>query len=272
LGYSAAGVLVGLFDSFAAIFIVNSVAFCISAVLIHQIQYSPEKPAGRRTLTPSIFLTQVRDGIRISFGSRLLVGNIAALGLTMLGAGATNVLTVPLLVNDLKIPETWMGGTGISETVAMIIGGSLIAGLSTRINPTRVVPWSLIGFGMGMIMVFAVRDIWQAMGVLFFSSLFIPGINSTTQTILQTAVPDALRGRVNSARMVIVMIANLASMGAAGVLADKMGAGNVFIISGSLAILGGLAAMLIFRGVKLEPIAYEADSMTGEIIFREKVK
>lgn len=266
LGYSAAGVLIGLFDSFELIYIINAAAFCLSAFIIDRICYKPVNTGKKRNLTPSIFLSQIRDGIKISFGSRLLAGNIVALGLTMLGAGATNVLTVPLMVNDLGISETWMGATGISETAAMIISGSLIAAMSSRLNPLRMVPWALAGFGASMIMVFAVHNIWQVMAVLFMSSLFIPAINSPTQTILKSAVPDALRGRVNSARMVIVMMANLTSMGAAGVLADKLGTGNVFIISGSLAVLGGLAAALIFRGVRLEPIACKEDPVTGEII------
>ena len=253
LGSAAAGVLVGVFDSFGPIFLINSAAFLLSALLISRIDHTPVN-GGQKRLSMQIFVNQLAEGLKLSFGNRLLTGTIVSFALTMLGTGATNVLMVPFLINDLGVPETWMGATGIGQTVAIVICGSLMTALSNRVSPTRIIPWALIGFGVGTALVAAAHNIWGVLVFLFASALFIPAISSTAQTILQVAVPDRLRGRINSARMVVVITANLISMGAAGVLADRMGAGNVFILSGACAVLGGIAALLIFRGMPLKPI------------------
>jgi DHA3 family macrolide efflux protein-like MFS transporter len=264
LGNSAAGVLVGLIDGFWLAFSINSALYFLSALMISRIRYAPPVSGPKRSLTLSAFTKQIGEGLKISFGNRLLAGTIAAISLTMLGVGATNVLNVPLMINVLKVPETYMGLTGISETTAMIISGSLIAGMAARLNPIKMSPLTLIGFGVSMMLVSAAQNLWQILAIFFITGLFIPGINSFTQTILQIVVPDSLRGRVTAARMVVVMIANLASMGAAGILADKIGIQNVFIISGGFAVLGGLAAMLIFRGAKLEPLKAEDDGIESK--------
>ncbi|MEM5776366.1 MAG: MFS transporter, partial [Anaerolineaceae bacterium] len=251
LGNAAAGVMIGTLDTYKPIYILNAAMFFLSALLISRIHYTPLNVQRKKNLTLSLMIHQVGQGMRLSFGNRLLGGTLAAMSLTMLGMGAVNVLLTPFIINDLGISAAWMGATGISQMTAMVISGSIIAGLASRISPIRFTPFTLIGFGLAVMTTFFAKNIWQVAAILFLQSLFVPGITSFTQTILQVTVPDMVRGRVNSARMVLVMTASLISMGAAGVLADKVGTATVFLFSGAFAVLGGLAAMLIFKGEKL---------------------
>ncbi len=264
LGSAAAGVFIGSLESYTPIFLVNCFTFLISALFIAQIRLPQVQTEAPRRMTGSLFINQLVEGLKISFGNRLLAGTIAAISLTMLGMGAVNVLMVPLLINDIGIPETWMGATGISQTVGIIISGGLIASLASGVKPTRLVVMGLLGLGISMSAISLAGNIWHIILIQFISAFFIPAITAPTQTILQTAVPDHLRGRIGSARMVVVMIANLTSMGLAGALADLMGARNVFIISGAFAVLGALAAALLFRGASLQlnqPNPSESSSM-----------
>jgi Na+/melibiose symporter-like transporter len=49
-------------------------------------------------------------------------------------------------------------------------------------------------------------------------------------------------------------VAQLVSMAAAGLLADAIGARNVFILGGVIVAIAGVIAMFIFRGVELKAV------------------
>ena len=74
--------------------------------------------------------------------------------------------------------------------------------------------------------------------------------------MVQTAVPDELRGRASAANNAIISVANLISMGAAGILADFVGVRTVFVISGGVVVVAGFVAAVIFGGeIKKAPAA-----------------
>jgi MFS family permease len=83
----------------------------------------------------------------------------------------------------------------------------------------------------------------------------ITPVQAAGSTIIQTAVPDEMRGRTGSANNALITTAQLVSMAVAGVLADAFGARNVFVIGGILVSLAGFVALFIFRGVTLTPIS-----------------
>ncbi len=87
------------------------------------------------------------------------------------------------------------------------------------------------------------------MFILFLSCLFIPPISSSIQTIQQTNVGDALRGRISASYTALVTTANLLSMAYAGLLADSIGTRSVFLISGILVMVAGAAAFMMFKGL-----------------------
>ncbi|MCJ7625941.1 MAG: MFS transporter [Anaerolineaceae bacterium] len=257
LGTAAAGFLIGFVDNYRVVFGIDGLTFILSAVLVSQIQYVFIKSDQKEDVEAKIIFGQLVEGIRISFGHRILLGTLIAFSLTMLGVGAINILMVPLLINELMLPETWFGAINLVQTMGMIASGALIAGLSSRLKPTRMLSPALMGFGIFLAALSLPTQIWHVMVVLFLLALFIPPIQSSGMTIMQTVVPDELRGRTGAARSTLVEIANLISMGAAGLLADSIGTRVVFIISGVIVILAGISSALIFRGVDLTPIAYK---------------
>lgn len=254
LGNAAAGVLVGTIGAYAPIFLINSLTFFTSALLVGRILYQHQPPHNLSKMNGNLFASQLWEGLKISFGNRILFGTIAAISLTMLGVGATNVLMIPMLINDLQIPETWLGATNAGQVIGILISGGLIAGLSNRFRPTNLAAVGLLGFGLSLAAIAGAGNILHIILIQFVAGLFIPAITASTQTILQVAVPDSLRGRTGAARMVFIMVSSLLSMGMAGVLADAIGARNVFIIGGGFAVLGGIAAALIFRGAEVKAL------------------
>jgi MFS family permease len=252
LGNAAAGVAVGILHTYEPVFMLNALTFFTSALLVSRI-ISPDlnRSAGSR-LTGRIMVNQLWEGLRISLGNRVLAGTIVSISLTMLGIGAVNVLMVPLMINELKVPETLLGASSFGQSAGMILSGIFIVSMSTRFKATRLTAIGLMGFGAFTALLSTSQNVWHVIAIIFMSALFLPPITASTQTILQVAVPNELRGRTNAARMAFTMTASLASMGAAGLLADRIGIRNVFIIGGGFAVLGGLAASFMYRGVVLK--------------------
>lgn len=249
IGSSAAGVLLSGNRYFWVAFIANAVTF-FTAVLLHsRIVYVHQPKEVSSLPNPREIWENLVAGLKVIFSSRVLSGTLTANALTMLGVGAINVLLVPLLVNDLQMPSSWMGAVNLSETAATIISGGLVVGLFAHIRPTAMLPIGLLGFGAFMALTVFSNSVWFVMLILFLSCLFIPPVSSSIQTIQQTYVSDDLRGRISASYSALVTTATLLSMAYAGVLADAIGARTVFMISGFAVMLAGMAAFLMFRGL-----------------------
>jgi len=83
--------------------------------------------------------------------------------------------------------------------------------------------------------------------------LFIYGLNTSTgmvasTTILQTVIPDRVRGRVFTLLDVTWAAMRLLSLGLGGLLADRVGIAAVYIAGGTLlALAGALGLALLGR-------------------------
>ena len=255
LGTGAAGVLVGVFNNYGVIFGIDAFTFFVSMLLVSGIRYEFKPDPKREKLTPAVMFYQLKDGLQVTFGSPYLSGAILAISITMLGIGAVNILLVPLLVNILKVPETWFAGIEFAQTAAMVLSGAVIVGLAARLKPTRLLSLGLCGLGMGIALLSLVGNIYGVILVLFFTALFVPAINTSTQTIIQTFVADEIRGRASAARSMLVDTANLLSMGAAGILVDSIGVRTFFAIGGFFVLVAALVSNLVFRRAeRREPV------------------
>ncbi|HKJ28370.1 MAG TPA: MFS transporter [Anaerolineales bacterium] len=264
IGVGVAGWLVGSFDGYRFVFIADSLTFLISMLLIWQVAYQAVPLNVEEKVNVRKILSDLGKGLNVTFSNRILAGTILGMAITMLGLGATNVLLVPLLVDDLQVQETWFAAIEFSQTLSMILSGSLVAVLATRFKPDTIFSRALLGLGMGVGLISIIGNVWHVMGILFLVGWFITPIQASGMTMIQTAVPDELRGRASAANNAIISVANLVSMGAAGILADIVGARSVFIISGAVVMTAGLVAAVVFRG-QLEKIPPQADlSITAE--------
>jgi DHA3 family macrolide efflux protein-like MFS transporter len=254
LGTGAAGFLVGQFNGYIPIFITDAMTFLVSLALISRIQFTHTPGKEKAPINLGRIFSELSEGIKLTFSNRVLTGAISAFAVTMLGLGAVNVLLVPLLIDDLQVSETWFAAIEFSQTSAMILAGSLMAILASRLKPTNILSFALIGLGGAVAMMSLPANVWQIMVILFLAGLMVTPVQAAGSTIIQTTVPDEMRGRTGSANNALITTAQLISMAAAGVLADALGARNVFIIGGMVVALAGVVALLIFKGVELKPI------------------
>ena len=252
LGASAAGLLVSQAEAFSVIYLVDAVTFVVSFLFVSRIMLASRTviAAPADTQPARQILGQIRDGLRVIVGSRILVGTLVGAGMTMLGMGAVNVLMAPFIVNDLAVSEAWFGIIEFVQVGGMIISGTLVAVLAARLLPTHIVVMGLIGVGVTIGLTSLVPNIWWLFPLLFAVGLFITPLNAAISTLFQTEVSDEHRGRTGAALGAIMELANLLSMFLAGTVAAAIGERSLFVVSGALTVFAGGAAWLVFRGYR----------------------
>jgi len=254
VGAGTAGVLFGVFGSGFIGFAIDSATFVISFLLISRISRS----AGRieRGTSPAKadgVRASVLEGLRIVRGSRVLLGIVMAVGVTMLGLGAVNVLFVPLIVNDLTISPTWMAGIDGAQTLGMIVAAGLVTTLARRLSPTTIITLGLLGIGVCIGLVSGITDIWQVLLILLAVGLFVTPLQAMVQTIVQTSTRDATRGRVVSVVQAAMSTASVVSMAIGGVLGSLIDIRGVFLVAGIVVVVAAGLSALMFRGISGRP-------------------
>lgn len=285
IGAAAAGVLVGAFGHTTPSFIIDSLTFFVSAYFIARISISG-KPAHIPSATPIAtaaalparrlrqHMRQITSGLRtgiheLSIGLRYVFTDQVMRGVLIsflamfLGLGAANVTFVPLLINELGMAEEGLGLVRFSQTLGIILGSAFVAtSLTRRYQPGTLIGGSMVLFGITTIIVSAVGNYALMVGVLFVVGLTISPPQIIASTLMQRHVPGEKLGRASGAQGTIVNVANILSMGAAGLLMDEIGARPIFTISGVLIFSAGFVSWWVLRNVRREDYISSSDSPT----------
>jgi MFS family permease len=242
-GVGVAGLLASASSSLSVVFVVDAFTFLVSAAFVALVRPTPAK---RREETGPI-LAGIAAGLRLVFGSRVLVGVVVTGAVAMLGLGAVNVLLVPFVVADLGASEAWFGALEGAQVAAMVTTGALLAAYHSRARPTVLIVVAAAGLGASIAAIAACSAAWQLMIVLFAAGWFVTPLQASVTTILQTAVPAHLRGRAHATFGTLVTSAGLGSMALAGVAAGAAGTRSVFLAAGGVVAAAGLWAAVAFR-------------------------
>lgn len=258
LGAGTAGLIIGVFDTYTPILLIDSLTFLVSALLIARIQLDPTTATIDQHESTAKVWRQLKEGVQLLFSNRLLSGTLVAAGVAMLGLGAINILMVPFLVGDLKVPETWFGRVQFAQVSAMVISSGFVAALARRFLPTQIISFNLAVVGIIVAIIAAVTSIWHLILLLFALGLMMTPLQAAISTILQTAVEDNMRGRVGGALDTLVQSATLLSMAFAGIFGDVIGICETFVLGGMVVVMSALAGGRVFGkfeaiGPPLEP-------------------
>jgi MFS family permease len=254
-GTGAAGVLAGAFDSLTVVFWIDAATFVASALLLSMIRADTTPDAAGAAAS---ILDGIRSGVAVVAKSRVLVGVMVGGAVVMLGLGAVNVLLVPFVIDVLEVNEAWFGALEAAQVTSMVLAGAVVAVLSKRFRTTNIISIALGGVGLGVMAMALVGAAWHMMLVLFLVGWFITPLQASVATLVQTEVPDELRGRTGAALSTVMTSANVVSMAAAGVAAAVVGVRGVFVASGVIAMGAAVLTAVLFRGVAmraLEPMS-----------------
>jgi MFS family permease len=141
-----------------------------------------------------------------------------------------------------------LGAAGVGALCAALL---LVARRGVR-GMGRWVALSSAGFGAGLVLFSRLEDFRMAIAVLVFVGFSMILQISTSNTLVQAMVPDALRGRVMA--VYSMMFLGMAPLGAllAGWLAERAGAANTVALGGVGCILSAVVFALRLPALRRE--------------------
>ena len=222
-------------------FAANAASFAISAIVLRGLRTSE---APRPVTTISVW-AQDREALHLVVRDRLLRALAVAQTLAALSAGATSALLVVLAAHSL---HTSGGGYGLllaAIAVGAFTGPLLLARLPARTHGPMIV-FAAFGLRSLVDLVLAtVTALPAALGALVCYGIGTSTGNIAFATVIQSHVPDRLRGRVFSAFDLIWQSMRLTSLLIGGLLADAAGIRAVYYLGGALLAAAALAGLTL---------------------------
>jgi len=237
IGPLLAGVVIG-FGGFEMAFAVNTVSFLAVIAAIAPLRLPPPTPKEGESIA-----TAIRDGARFSLREPGIRAVMTYLALNSLLA-APFIALVPAVA--LKLFGNEADGTAALVT-AQGLGAVLMAvslgGLAARFGHRRVLLSAMTALPVTLVLYALAPSLALALVAIFFVGAAYLGCLSSFTTVAQLRAPDALRGRVMSALMVLLGV--LYPLGAViqGTLADQIGLRAT--TTGGAVLLG--ASLLVIR-------------------------
>ncbi|MEU0465433.1 MFS transporter [Amycolatopsis sp. NPDC006131] len=244
-----AGALVA-FTGFTAAFGINAASFLVSAALLAPLPAAPDtsgtepQPPG-----PTSRWREAAAGLRTVTGDRLLRTLAAGQALAALSAGATSALLVVLAREHLHAGPQGFGMLLAAIGIGAATGPLLLTVLSRRTDTRHP------GFVFGPFALRGVVDlILASVGNLATAATALAAYGVGTSTgavtftsLLQTVVPEPVRGRVFAVYDMLWQAGRLASLLVGGFVADLAGVRVVYLIGGALLLVAALLGLCARR-------------------------
>jgi MFS family permease len=246
-GPALAGVLVATVGE-GWCFFVNAVSYVAVILGLLCIRVSPAKAPER----PGSALAQLAEGFRFALGSGPIRALLLLLGLVSL-MGSPYAVLMPIIADQSF--HAGARGLGIlmgAAGVGAFIGALSLARRTTLQGYGRSIAFAATGLGVSLVAFSTVRLFWLAVALLVPVGYAMMTQMTASNTLIQSMVPDSLRGRVMA--MYSMMFMGMAPVGAllAGVLAEQLGATTTIALGGMFCLAGGLLFFWRLPGLRGE--------------------
>jgi MFS family permease len=251
VGASLAGGLIGWAGTTTPAFLANAASFAFSAAMISHLPVLPRERLPQSGGLRS-WLGDAQQGLLYARQDPFVARLVPVQALTSLAVGATSALLVVLATRHLHLDAQ-----GFGWLLAAIGAGALIGPFfSNWLTGSRYLDVRLLFIpylirGAGDIALGLVASLPWALGILF-----VYGVNTSTgmvaaQSILQTVIPDRVRGRVFTLLDVTWAAMRLVSLALGGLVVDRVGISVVYIVGGSLLALAGVLGLALLGNLPL---------------------
>jgi MFS family permease len=247
VGPAIAGVLVATVGE-GWCFFANAVSYVAVILGLLYIRVSPAK----RTDRPASALAHMAEGFRFVSGSPPIRALLLLLGLVSLMGTPYSVLMPIIADQRLHAGARGMGILMGAAGVGALIGALSLARRTTLQGYGRSIAVAAMGLGVSLVAFSTARQLWLAVVLLVPVGYAMMTQMAATNTLIQSMVPDALRGRVMA--IYSMMFMGMAPVGAllAGGLAERFGAATTVALGGFFCIAGGLILLGRLPGLRGE--------------------
>jgi len=250
IGPAVAGILIAKIGE-GWCFAANAVSYVavITGLLMMKVQCPPRSNS-------SSPLADIVEGFRWANSVKVIRALLLLIGLVSL-VGMPYTVLMPVFAD--KILHGGARGLGIlmgATGVGALFGALTLAAKTDVKGLGRLAAWSCAGFGIGLVLFSFSHWFWLSAALLLPIGYSVMLQMASTNTLIQTMVPDQLRGRVMA--LYSMMFLGMAPFGAllGGALAERMGAPLSVAVGGLACVCGA-----IWFGRELPTLRIEARRM-----------
>jgi MFS family permease len=235
VGPAVAGIIVAAFGE-GWCFLLNAVSYLavIGALLMMHVDQVPH-PGAHVSAWESII-----EGFVYSWNTRPVRALLLLLGLVSLMGMPYSVLMPVIASSVLGGGPNAYGLLLAASGVGALAGAALLTLRKSVRGLGRWVAVSAVSFGLALIAFSFSRVLWISTALLIPAGFFMMVEMAASNTLIQSMIPNRLRGRVMSVYSMMFM--GMAPMGAlvAGALAAPLGAPITVAIGGAICAVGGV--------------------------------
>jgi MFS family permease len=221
-------------------FLFNAATFLFSAVMLLRLRgrfraERDDKQGGSR------FWADARVGLVYARHDGFVGPLIIAQALAAFATGGTSALLVVLSAQHLHLRPAGFSWLLLAIGAGALIGPYLLPRLMGA--DARLVFWPYLWRGIGDILLGLLTPLPIALAILFAYGIGTSTGAVTYSTVLQRRVPDTVRGRVFATLDVVWATGEIASIGIAGVLSDRIGIASVYVAGGIVLTFAGVIGL-----------------------------
>ena len=169
-----------------------------------------------------------------------------------LGLSATVLLAAFYFEELFGIPAKFLGYLQAAEGLGMLLGAILISVYASWARSRQIVSVTMLLLGGGILVFAAARHYWLVLVGALVVGLCVVSARTTLAAMTQALVPDSQRGRVESAMVTVIGIGTMGALIMAGILGDVFGPTSVFVFTGIVVLIAGVASIFALRGAEQE--------------------
>jgi len=232
IGPAIGGIVVAAFGE-APAFAINGISYLAVILALSLMRLSIHSLSAARG-NP---IEKMKDGFSYIFDHRAILGLVVMVAVfSVVGFGVLTL--VPVFAKDiLNIGATGFGNLLSWQGIGALIGASILIIFGDNLYKGKMLIWSRIILGPAVIGLSLSRTPWISMGLMALIGLSLITQLVLTNTLIQTIVPDDLRGRVLSTYT--WALGGFFPLGSLlfGFLGDQIGAPVAALLSGIGSIL-----------------------------------
>lgn len=256
---AVAGGLIAIVGTGAA-FGVNALTFIFSAAMILRLAIPTHAGEVDRASKRGIggWMADAKAGFSYVRHDRFVSRMLLVQAVASLAVGATGALLVVLAERHLRLPPEGFAWLLLAIGVGALFGPIIFGSLVKDYRSVRYLFVPYLIRGVGDILIAVVTPLPFALLILF-----VYGLNTSTgmvvyNSLMQSQVPERVRGRVYTLMDLTWNLMRLISLGVGGLLVDTVGIQVVYYAGGALLVGAGLLGLALLRTYAFQESPTEA--------------
>jgi MFS family permease len=232
-----------------AAFAINALSFVISALLIARLTIPPHVGQLDRSTKRGIggWLGDAQRGLSYVRHDRFISRLLVVQALASLAVGATGALLVVLAERHMRLPAEGFAWLLLAIGVGALLGPILLGSFTQNYRNTSLLFLPYIIRGAGDVLIAVLTPLPLVMLILLIYGLCTSTGMVVYNSLMQSQVHEAVRGRVYTLMDLTWNLMRLISLGLGGLLVDLWGVQVVYYLGGTLLLLAGVLGLLLLN-------------------------